>query len=896
MSRIISIEAFGFRDVVCATDKNVERSNDFSPATVVFYPKRKPLYGAFASNSSVDSGVGFSKDSQIVNSFIQGNLDENAKNCRRVLISLLWRKMILTKKSEPLFKSNYSCARLIAGYINELVNAFVAHNGAIENDDEFILAIPNEMDQYAQEYLLRELRNYTKNHLDNVTLVWRPIASVLFYLNKDDKSQLFFLRNSKVGVVYVGPDSIENSVYDFEFDYKFNKYVPVRRKNSSYPVRFTGMDVVASLIKYDFNQSNIWLKKEWSLENTAIDYWERICCTDNCYVQKKIPFCTENGWKLRNIASHTPFDKIIISKFNSGAYLIGDNPKEANYTVNEAFTHMKFDDLHLDTIILCGPMASLEIARFIAEDFNFKVSSDFEKNSVCFNQYDDIACGAYLYKSLLNRKLPTYYDELDPLELCYVDKAEWKYENIIKKGKLVKGGQKETIHLNQLFSVKKGSNCAEIYMAQSVSSSDSYFPDDQSDREFRFGKAEFKNIAKQDVTLRLEILSQAVSGLAKVYFYSVNSDYLPKDGWEFDYSKMENKDSLPELKLGAPREEKRLLTGNDYAIRFFKRVRLITSNDYLSIINDAIKFRELNNYLNKFNDRRKNDNTFCIGFDGKSNSDERTLLISYLSDLVGRIIKYYDLSHSPARNRYEENKEKLLRSVSYLYKSMPNNCKEFYQRWFDSIEQKRMKNDKSFFHDFFEPMCRFCFVAPDNIDRIVKFVEDADIEFLKRNYFYKGIGLLFNYSSDARIKMTGKFASKLVSLSLSILKEEHKKIIEQHKKKSIEIKHTVVVNASFLLLMSLKYRDKDPGFLITKNSMENKEKVDSYLKLTDEIADFLLKNAYLSTRAESNAKKLKDIRKGVLDFINGEGNQNIISMISSEANSDSDSEENDENE
>ena len=138
MSRIISIEAFGFRDVVCATDKNVERSNDFSPATVVFYPKRKPLYGAFASNSSVDSGVGFSKDSQIVNSFIQGNLDENAKNCRRVLISLLWRKMILTKKSEPLFKSNYSCARLIAGYINELVNAFVAHNGAIENDDEFI--------------------------------------------------------------------------------------------------------------------------------------------------------------------------------------------------------------------------------------------------------------------------------------------------------------------------------------------------------------------------------------------------------------------------------------------------------------------------------------------------------------------------------------------------------------------------------------------------------------------------------------------------------------------------------------------------------------------------------------------------------------------------------------
>ena len=156
-----------------------------------------------------------------------------------------------------------------------------------------------------------------------------------------------------------------------------------------------------------------------------------------------------------------------------------------------------------------------------------------------------------------------------------------------------------------LFSVKKGSNCAEIYMAQSVSSSDSYFPDDQSDREFRFGKAEFKNIAKQDVTLRLEILSQAVSGLAKVYFYSVNSDYLPKDGWEFDYSKMENKDSLPELKLGAPREEKRLLTGNDYAIRFFKRVRLITSNDYLSIINDAIKLifhliKKLNLILGSF--------------------------------------------------------------------------------------------------------------------------------------------------------------------------------------------------------------------------------------------------------------------------------------------------------
>lgn len=864
MSRIISIEAFGFRDVVSVSNLT-NRSSNYYLANVVFpFEEKNPIYGNYSKVAATQSGIGYSIDSIIQKSF------NDQTTCNRVLIPLLWRKMILCKKKEALFKSGYSCAKLLAGHINNLLDNFVKKTQEpITSEDQLVLSIPNGLDLYGQEYLLRSLQSYTKNHLDKVTLIWRPIASLLFNLEHGDKTS--FSGEDKVGVIYVGPDAIENSIYVFRKSEKTGALLPLRLRKFAHTLRYSGMDVISSLIKHDLSEDTD-LSIEWKFENTAVDYWKRVCGYFD--YKKEYPYNTPSGWKIRSAASHTPLNQIQIQKYKSGSFLIGEKTEEnfwaydSEQKVTDVFSSDLFKENRLNAILVCGPMASEEIVNSVADSLNFTISNQLQKNNVCFSKnYDDIASGAYLYKEKLNNNEDTYLDELDPLELCYQDNFEWKYEPIIEEEKTVPGGWADTIEIPQRFKIEKNTQNFDIYMSQK---------DDDGIREHRKGTAKFNKPSKEEVKFRLEVKYQAVSGLAKVVFYSDGSDYFPKEGLPFDYSKMEIIGQLPEIELYAPKEALKIPTQNRYTDSYFMELKLFLNSNTNDISDKLLK---LTSQVGRH-----------INFNGKTCNRQYDDYVKLLSEKVekeykrkalvnGKQIPFLNLITNSSREYSQAPRTKLFRNSAYLFKLIPKNVLEDYHLLFCVANSKSYSLSWRF---YFYPMCRVCLADPSYIDDIMEHVIRLPLSELRKTHFIRGIMLLLNYSHEARLKMSEKFANKLVELCLYIFREA--------KENQKNFKKTVVSNGSYLLLLALKYRDKQPNFLYPVNNEHYSKIVDEYLDLSDYLLNILESNYKNEKSSSSYYDKMKKTVGLVLEYIDKKGKAGIEKLIeeAEENNDDSD--------
>lgn len=864
MARIFAVSAFGFRDNI-ATSCDALRSDDFKPSCIVFDGNNSnPIYGKFAKSSRIKTGLGHSEEA-LLN-------DISYKNINRALVSILWRKLSLTHKSDVKYNQYYRCSYLLAGHINHLITEyFKEHKISPSPDDQFVIVIPNEIDEYAQEFLLRELRKYTVNHLNNVTLVWRPIAALMYNLLSSKNCDL--IEGNKIGVVYIGPDAFENSYYALERDETTGWLQPVRKRHSSFKLKYCGLDVISSIIKHDFSKMHLTDDLLWQLVNCGEDYWSSIC--DKNYEKNVLPYFSDGQWSLRKASALKDFNYITAFKFKNlceiTGEIYGDN-RDGSRELSTVFTDAIFDKQMPDCVLVCGPMASYTICNEVSKDFSFSVSKRLKKNSIVLSDdYDDISCGAFIYLDRLNHKLPTYLDELPSLEIKHYDNnnQEWISETLVARGTTVRGGEEYKYLPKVKFKVQKNNSSMNIYLSQDIVNESNN--DDVYDEEIRFGKADFKDIAKEDVILNLKVQMKPASGIAKVTFFSENSAYLPKEGFDFDYSTME-KSELPTINLTYPKELKRSYNRND-----------IRANSTINNIKDLIADTRNPNYILDQNAHYENF-AKCLGYlntaykgeyfidlDGNSNSVERQSLFENLAIALGKLVKGNPISVENLSDKKYSSLLKLFRKGSFLSVMMPKDLKSIYNHWLELLQKNKLPH----IGWYFDSLCRYCYVEDKKTKCIFSYYVGNSFKDIQKNYISRGMIFLLNYSSIAKEYMTKELALKMVNCSILT--------IEEKLASKSDLKPQVITNSAMLLLMALKYRCKEPKFLNPQLSILNKDKVDLYFELLDKCIWSFKNKPSSKTSSLKTVANLEEIRDGVKAFIDGMGDQNFLIKIASES-------------
>jgi len=205
-------------------------------------------------------------------------------------------------------------------------------------------------------------------------------------------------------------------------------------------------------------------------------------------------------------------------------------------------------------VVVCGRLAPREPASWLA-DFGMQSSCTPKPDALWLatGQDDPVAAGGRLYGERLEQGLPTYLDTLPQLTTVVVDNYAYK-EVLLVEAKTWKGGEPYTHSVDGKFQLQKNCDWVEFYLKR----------EEREGRHKRApyckGKMRFPAAPDQDTVIDVNVKMRPASGLAQVELVPRQKDFLRGRQVFFDYSHMEDADTLPELKRGWPEVVKMIVT------------------------------------------------------------------------------------------------------------------------------------------------------------------------------------------------------------------------------------------------------------------------------------------------------------------------------------------------
>lgn len=483
--QFIGISAFGQCDRV-SFGRAETRSRRFLPACVILQNYGiAPLTGEAALSDSTQLGLPYP-----VNSIVSYG-DINLK-MKRALVSLIWKKLMLCSAGDELW-DDFSCSGLLSLHIASLLKS------GIGADDYLSVAIPNFINDHAQEYLLRNLIRVLGGNRDHVKLIWRTVAAAMHWLDVKNNSKglvsLYKRRNGlKIGVVYLGLDAIEYSSFEVHSKmFEDTVYLVPKRTVPSSNLRFEldGFDLFESALnlnKFGLSSSSrhaYALPEIWQLLNRAEEVWpfvlnlnldpkERVWYKDGNWVKEKVV----GGGGARGFAFVRPYSsELNKALFDTSTNSLGNNWLNVlcswltgiETAGRSASSH--FGD-SADALIVTGSLSSLPIAEQIAKSLGLPLIKAGEpyRSGVWYTDEDDIAGGAAVFSERISKNAPAYTEEFERLSIIvksdrspYFEPVDLIEEKTIKEG-FPAGNQAYKNESYQPLALAKGSSALPVYL------------------------------------------------------------------------------------------------------------------------------------------------------------------------------------------------------------------------------------------------------------------------------------------------------------------------------------------------------------------------------------------------------------------------------------------------
>lgn len=512
------------------------------------------LTGQQAAESRISSGLSWPPEAQV----------GPERSGHRVPVSWAWRLLVDAGDKSVRWSvgrnGSFPLPSILAAHINGCLKE------AGDAWDSVVIAIPNELDEFGQDGLLRALRALKMRGFqqEKVRLIWRPVAAALAWLeHTQDALPGDIPPEDFILVVHLGPDCIEFVPLRLrERLFQGKRYVVPLREPPTSEIRVTlsGCDWAAGLIESTFGSDDP--GAFWQALTGFPEIWEALA--QRSWNREELPRVWSRGdfWDLWD-----PAESLIESMWQltarTSACLAELTPRSCRLprpvSPDDSWLHLiqthvrQAAELYggrLRGMILSGPLASSFSNPWLAEILPFlekkglrtPPSSEAMPDGIWVPGVADdaVAEGAAIYGRRLSAGEPTYLDTLSQLWTYAQDRGKLDWVALLKAEE-VEGGKLFKRHLERRFTLPSNTKNLQVFLRR-------------GDRRIKKASFQFPYSLSESMPLNTEIEMSPASGLAQVELVPIQRDFLHGQKVFLDYSTMADatEADLPKPKLGSP--------------------------------------------------------------------------------------------------------------------------------------------------------------------------------------------------------------------------------------------------------------------------------------------------------------------------------------------------------
>lgn len=481
----VGVSAFGLKDCVAQAGMGC-RELGFYPTSAVLptNPFGRILTGDEAYKDRTHVGLPWPPEARI-------QVDETVRRCP---ISIVWRALVEAGDRMVRWDTgrgvSFSLARILAKHVKGLVtgsppaNPFLTRSAKSESSS-LTLAIPNHLDEFGQELLLRELAALG---FRQALLVWRPVAAALSWLNKvEGEFPVRMNENDHIHVIYLGPDALEFTTFRLRVKEHNNQYyvLPLRdRPKDILPV--TGIDWAGRFIEErfaDIDEGAFWqaliqfpeiwqsfagkpwesedLPRPWNRNKKWLLWNPETELTNNIY-DTKVTACI----KLREILRKS-------CQFESYTWPASLSFIEFFRSEVQRLARL-YPGGRLRGMIVCGPLAPTTLPPWLSSELELlemrglNVEGNFDEPEagrlwLSADCDDPISDGAAIYGQRVLAGIPSYLDTMPQLSILAHEHGRFTWVPLLKAQEVL-GGDEHEDRIKRRFQLDAGRRNLHVYL------------------------------------------------------------------------------------------------------------------------------------------------------------------------------------------------------------------------------------------------------------------------------------------------------------------------------------------------------------------------------------------------------------------------------------------------
>lgn len=650
MSKIIGCSFDGLKDRFFNNGVQSPKSNDFCLADVILPSQYggKFLVCDETKQTRISCGFHWPQDASI----LEGHL-------RRVPVSWAWRLLVDAKDKFVRWNTGNGVSFHVSKIIAEHIAGQLGDDG--ENADYVVIAIPDHLDEFGQESLIKDLASLgIVSHAGGKKpyLLWRPVAAALAWLDKvQEQFGKPIPQEDFILVVHVGPDCIEFTTFRLrEREYNNKRFVIPLREQPKVEISLCGIDWVTEFVRHAFktddpmaiwqvftNFPEIWetlAQRPWNKEKLP-RIWSRGDCENmwewNLWEPEEVlrdviwQLKAGNSQCLEELTKNNCEHKRSVSPYNSWHELLQKG-------VLDSLNNHK--DGKLRGVILSGPLASNNPTFWLKDVIHILelkglcalVSQEANLDQIWSPPFEEdvVSKGAYIYGKRLLRGEPTYLDTHTQLYTLANKRGNQVWVPLLKEDELeIAGGKPHQNKIEKIFSLNRRGK----YLNALLKKGDS--------KVFKETQFHFPYAPSRDMLLDVHIRVASAGGLAQVELIPEEREFLGGERIFLDYNNMKDTETLQLPKLGFPQRTKMEVDPNDVKIfnpnfqamcNYFLNKDINSPEYFRAVRKLRDKLREPSQFKNEQNESIVGK---VINQDGKTGTQEGQKIIEKISKKLG---------------------------------------------------------------------------------------------------------------------------------------------------------------------------------------------------------------------------------------------------------------------